>query len=129
MSGDVAFRDTRQLRNVLAQFVRAQRTVQAKAQRLDVAHRVIEGFGGLARQGTAGGVGDGAGNHDRQRNAQGFKFGFHREGGGFGVQGIEDGFDHDQIDTAFHQRTRRFAVGFHQLIERNITERRIVDVR
>ncbi len=67
VGGDVAFGDARQLLHVLAQFVRAQRAVQAEGERLGVAQRVIEGFGGLAGQGTAGGVGDGAGNHDRQR--------------------------------------------------------------
>ncbi len=91
--------------------------------------RIVKRFGGLAGQGAAGGVGDGAGDHDRQFHPQRFEFGFHRKSGGLGVQGIEDGFDHDQIDAAFHQRASRFAVSRHQFIERDVAERRIVDVR
>ena len=129
VGGDVAFRDTGKLLHVLAQLIRPQRAVQAKGERFGVAQRVIKRFGCLTGQGTAGGVGDGAGNHDRQVNAQRLKLLFHRVNRGFGVEGVEYGFNQDQIGTAFHQRFGRFTVGRDQLIEGDITKRRVVDVR
>ena len=129
VSGHVAFGDARQLLYVLAQFVRPQRTVQAKAQGIGVAQGVIKGFGGLPGQGSARGIGDGAGDHDRQIHAEGLELLFHRIDSGFGVEGIEDRFNHDQIGTAFHQRTGRLAVRGHQLVKGDITKCRIVHVR
>ena len=129
VGGDIAFRDTGKLLHVLAQFIRPQRAVQAKGERFGVAQGVIKRFGCLAGQGTAGGVGDGAGNHDRQVNAERFKLLFHRVNRGFGIEGVEYGFNQDQIGTAFHQRFGRFTVGRNQLIEGDITKRRVVDVR
>jgi hypothetical protein len=95
--GDVAFGDARQLLHVLAQLIRPQRAVQAEGERIGVAQRVIKGFGGLPGKRTAGGVGDGAGDHDRQVNAQRLKLLFHRKDRRFGVQGIEYRFNQDQI--------------------------------
>ncbi|MNR51240.1 hypothetical protein D3C85_1708860 [compost metagenome] len=52
--------DARQLLHVLAQLVRAQRTVEAERHGFDVTQGVIEGFRGLAGEGAARGIGDGA---------------------------------------------------------------------
>ena len=127
--GNVAFRNARQLLHVLAQLVRAQRAVQAEGERVGVAQGVIKRFGGLAGQGTAGGIGDGAGNHDRQVNAQRLELLFHRVNRGLGVESVEYRFNQDQIGTAFHQRSGRFTVGNNQLVKGDITKRRVVDVR
>ncbi len=48
VSSDVAFGDARQLLHILAQFVRPQRTVQAKAQGIGVAQGVVKRFRGLS---------------------------------------------------------------------------------
>ncbi len=90
---------------------------------------VVECFRGLAGERTARSIGNGAGNHDRQINAQRFKLFFHRKHRRFGVEGVEDGFNQDQVRPAFHQRFGGFTVGRHQLIEGDITKRRVVDVR
>ena len=94
-----------------------------------MAQGVIKRFGGLAGQGTAGGVGNGAGNHDRQVNAQCLELLFHRVNRGFGVEGVENRFNQDQVGTAFHQRFGRFTVGSDQLVKGDITKCRVVDVR
>ncbi len=96
---------------------------------LDVAQRVEEGFRGLAGQGAAGGVGDGAGDHHRARVAAVFEIGLHGEHGGLGVQGVEDGFDQDDVAAALDQRPGRLVVGVHQLVEADVAEARVVDVR
>ncbi len=127
--GDVAFGNPRQFLDVLAQFIWSQRAVKAKSERLGVAQRVIKGFGRLAGKRTARGVGDGAGNHDRQINAQRFKLFFHRKHRRFRIQGVKDGLNQNQICATFHQRFSGFTVGRHQLIEGDITKRRVVDVR
>ncbi|MNX73462.1 hypothetical protein D3C86_1048600 [compost metagenome] len=60
VSADMALADARQLLHVLAQLVRAQRTVEAERHGFDVTQGVIEGFRGLAGEGAARGIGDGA---------------------------------------------------------------------
>ena len=93
-----------------------------------MAQRVVECFSGLAGERTPGSVGDGAGEHNWQLNAQRFEFSFNRENSGFGIEGIENGFNQDQVTAAFHQRFGGFAVGSHQLIKGNIAVSRVVDV-
>src|SRR5690606_31029215 len=68
-----------QLFQVRPQFLAAERAVQPHGDGVGMAHRVPEGFGGLAGQGTAGGVGDGAGDHDRQLDTDLFKYALHGE--------------------------------------------------
>ena len=129
MRGDVAFGDARQLRHVLAQLVRAQRAVKAEGERIGVAQRVIERLGGLARQRAARGVGDRAGDHNGQLDAERVELRLHGEDRGLGVKRIEDRFDKNEIRAAFDQRARGFAVSLHQLIKSNITEGRVVNIR
>ena len=50
---DIGFADAGKLFDILAQLLGAQRTVQTKGERLGMAQRVVEGFGGLAGEGTA----------------------------------------------------------------------------
>ena len=92
-------------------------------------HGVPERFGGLARQGTAGRVGDGAGDHDRQFHAQFLEHPLHGENRGLGVKGVEDGFDQDQVGAAFDQALGGFGVVFHQLIEGHVAVAGVVHIR
>ena len=91
-------------------------------------HGVPECFGGLARQGAAGGVGDGAGNHDRQFDTQGFEHALHGEDRGLGVEGVEDGFDQDQVGAAFDQALGGLGVVFDQFIEGHVAVAGVVHV-
>ena len=128
VGGNVAFGDTRQLLHVLAQLIRPQGAVEAKRQRIGVAQRVIKGFGGLAGQRAPGGVGDSAGDHNRQIDSQRFKLLFNRKDRRFGVEGIEHRLNQNQIRPAFHQRFGGFTVGFHQPVKGDVAEGRVVDV-
>ena len=118
----------RQLFQVRAQVFGAKGAVQADGDRVGVPYRVPEGFGGLARQGAAGGIGDGAGNHDRQLDGVFVEHLLHGEDCCLGVQGVEDGFDQDQIGTASDQAAGGLGVVFHQLVEGDVAVARIVDV-
>jgi len=69
-----------------------------------VPHRVPERLHRLARQGAPRAIGDGAGDPDRQRLAAlvlQVEDGLDR---GLAVQGVGDGLDQEQIDTAVVQR-------------------------
>ena len=48
---------------------------------------------------------------------------------GLGVQRVEDGLDQQQVDAAFDQRARAFEIGRSELVEIDVAEGRIVDVR
>ena len=89
---------------------------------------VVEGLGGLARQCSTGRVGNGAGDHDRQFKTVVLKELLGRVNGGLGVQGVENGFDKDQIGAAFHQPGDRFIVVIHQGLEVHVPVTRVVDV-
>lgn len=92
-------------------------------------HRVPERFGGLPGQGSAGGVGDGAGDHDRQFDAVIFEHLLHGEDRRLGIEGVEDGFDQDQVGAAGDQAAGRLDVVGDQLIEGDVAIARVVDVR
>ena len=70
IDADEGVADPRQLRDVRPHQRRAERAVEADRERLRMAHRIPERLDGLAGQGAAGGVGDGAGNHHRQALAR-----------------------------------------------------------
>ncbi len=118
----------RQFFQVRTQLAGTQGAVEAHGNRLGVGHGVPERFGGLARQGTAGGVGDGAGNHDRQLNIQFLEHALHGEDRGLGIEGVENGFDQDQVGTAFDQAFGGLGVVFHQFIEGHVAVAGVVHV-
>src|ERR1041385_556906 len=62
MAGGVALGQPRQLLDVLPQFFRAERAIEADGERTRMTYRVVEGFGRLSRERAPGGVGNGAGN-------------------------------------------------------------------
>ncbi|MNY32985.1 hypothetical protein D3C86_1672350 [compost metagenome] len=53
----------------------------------------------------------------------------HGEDRGFGVEGVEDGFDQDQVGAALDQALGGFGVVFHQLIKGHVAVARVIDVR
>ena len=119
----------RQFFQVRAQVLGAQGAVQAHGNRLGVAYRVPERFGGLARQGAPGGIGNGAGDHDRQFDAVFLEHLLHGEDRRLGVEGVEDGLDQDQVGAAFDQATGGLHIVDHQLVEGDVAVARVVDVR
>ena len=126
-----AFVDPRQLLDIRPQQVRAQRTVQAHAQRAGVAQAVVERLGGLAGQCAAALVGNGAGDHYRQpfERRAGVEIAADGEHRRLGIQRIEDGFDQQQVGAAGYQAIDGLGVGHHQLVETHIAVAGIVDVR
>lgn len=129
VGGNVGIGLGRQLFQVRAQVLGAKGAVQAHGNRLGVAYRVPERFGGLARQGTAGGVGDGAGDHDRQFDSVLLEHLLHGKNGRLGVEGVKDGFDQDQVGAALDQATGGLDVVLYQLIECDVAVAGVVDVR
>ena len=99
-----------------AQFIGAQRTVQAHGNRLGVRDGVPERFHGLSRQRAAAFIGDGAGNHDRQFQAAVVEILARGEDGCLAVQGVEHGFNQDDVRAAFHQMLAGFVVVAHQFV-------------
>ncbi len=90
---------------------------------------VVKGFGGLPGQGASGSIGNGAGNHQRQLNTVLLKIGLYREGGGFGVEGIEYGFDQNQVRATLDQPVEGFHIVLDQLIEGNVARTGVVHIR
>ncbi len=91
--------------------------------------RVPEGFSRLARQGTAGGIRDGAGNHDRQLFTALFEHFLHGKHSRFGVQGVEYGFNQNNVSAAVHQTFGGLNVLAHQLVKRDGAETGVVHIR
>src|SRR5690606_25294202 len=129
VGGDIGVRLVGQLLQIGTQLPGTQRAVQAHGDRLGVADGIPESLGGLAGQGAAGGVGDGAGDHDRQLHAQLIEHALNRKDGGLGVEGVEDGFDHDQVGATFDQSAGGFAVVVYQFIEGDVAVAGVVHVR
>ncbi len=92
-------------------------------------HRVPESLGGLPRQGPAGSIGDGSGNHDRQFEAQRLENALHSEDRGLGVEGVKDGFDQNQVGTAFDQALGGLGVVLHQLVEGHVAVAGVIHIR
>ena len=83
----------------------------------------------LARDAAAAGVGDGAGNHQRQPQAVALEIFLDRENRRLAVEGVEYGFDQEHIGAALDQPVGGVEVGRHQFIERDISKPGAVDVR
>ena len=128
VDADIAARGVRKRFDVRTQLLGAERAVQSRDQRLPVRDGYPERFRGLAGERATAGVGDRAGDHDRNAPAQPRELGFDRKDRGFGVQRIEYRLDHDQIDAARHQSANRFGIGVDKRDERDVASARIVDV-
>ena len=89
---------------------------------------VVERLGRLAGERAAGGVGNRAGDHDRQLDAVFFEHLPAGEYGGLGVQGVENGLDQQQIGAAFDQAACGLHVVVHQILKRDVAKAGIVDI-
>jgi hypothetical protein len=90
--------------------------------------RVPEGFGGLSREGAPRGVGDGAGNHHRPAPAGRLEMLLDGKQRRLGVQGIENGFDQEDVCAAFAEPANRFGVVVDQFVEARIAIAGVIDV-
>ncbi|MCY1372972.1 hypothetical protein D9M69_602150 [compost metagenome] len=93
-----------------------------------MAHRVPEGLDGLAGENAAGRVGHGAGDHDGQADAALLEHFLGGVDGRLGVQGVEDGFDQDDVDAAVEQPVELFDVGGAQFVEGDVASAGIVHI-
>ena len=126
---DAAGGDGGEFLDILPQFARAQRAVQADGNRFGMRQRMIECGRRLAGERAAGGVGNGAGDHDGQFAAA-FGEGFlDREHRRLGVEGVEHRFNQDDVRAAVHQAARGGFVGVHKLHEGDVAEAGVVDIR
>ena len=98
-------------------------------ERLRMAHRVPECFGGLTGERAAGGIGDGAGDHQRQALAARIEFLFASENGGLGIERVKHRLDQDQIGATVEQAGQRFAIAVFQLVKADIAKRRVIHIR
>ena len=94
-----------------------------------MAQAVPERLDGLARENTAGGVGDGAGDHHGHALAGVLKELVDGEQRRLGIERVEDGLDQEHIRATFEQRLALFVVRVAQLIEADVARARVVHVR
>src|SRR5438477_12803798 len=95
-----AFGEACELLHVRPQLLRAERAVQADRERSCMAHRVVERFGGLSGKRAPGGVGDGAGDDDRQSRAAALECIVDGEERGFRIEGVEYCFGETPVEAA-----------------------------
>ena len=94
-----------------------------------MAHRIPECLAGLAGERAAGGVGDGARDHHRQPQLVDVEVLLDGEQRRLGIERVENGFDDQDVDTALDQAVDGFQIGRAQLVEADIAEAGVIDVR
>jgi len=117
-----------ELLDVRPQRLGPERAVQADRHQRRVLDRGPERLERLTRQGPPRGVGDGAGQHDRDLASQPLTHpvaGVQRR---LGVEGVEDRLDQDQVAAAAHQRRHLLLVVARELVEGHRPEARVLDV-
>ena len=122
VAGGVRAGEPRQLGEVRAHLLGAQRAVHADDQRVGVLDRVPERLDGLARQRTPAQV------DDRHRDPQRQVRGDLARGGdrGLRVERVEDRLDQQQVDAAVGQRLDLLGVRGADLVERHRPVRRVL---
>ncbi len=125
---DVTVGDARQLGDVRPHVARAQRAVDADAERPGVRDRDIEGVDRLPRQRAAAAVGDGDRDHQRQAHAALLEHLLDRDDARLRVERVDDRLEQQQIAAAVDQAAHLLPVGLAQLVEGHVAERRVVDV-
>jgi hypothetical protein len=128
MGAHRALGDARHLLHILAQLFRAEGAVEAERDRLGVTQRVVERLGHLSSKSAARRIGNRSGDHHRQTAAGLLEIGLDREDRRLGVEGVEDGFDKQDVGAALHQPFGGFQVGLDQLIEGDGAVTRIVHI-
>ena len=94
--------NSREFLDIGSQIFGAKRTVQTNENRFRVPNRIPEGFGRLPGEGATAAISNGPRNHHGQPPRMRFEILFERKNCGFGVQGIENRFDQQQISATFH---------------------------
>ncbi len=97
---DRVFRHAPQFFYVLPQLIRAQGAIEAHRGGLRVAYRVVERLGGLPREGAPALVGNRAGDHDRNGRARFPVETPHRIDRRFGVEGVKNRLDHEEVHAS-----------------------------
>ena len=110
-------------------FVRAEGAIEADGERLHVAHGIEVGLGDLTGDhGFATGTDGGADLHGEFEVVL-FEDLADGDEGGFGVEGVEDGFDHEGIDTTGDESADLVFVGGFDLVEGDVAEAKVGEVR
>ena len=128
VSADARIGNARQFGEVRPQFGGAERAVEPDHERLDMADRIPERLGCLARERAARRVGNRARYHDGQLDVRGAEGALEAHDRGFRIERIEDRLDEQEIDAALDQRRRRNFVSNGQFVEGDIAESGVVDV-
>ena len=120
--------DARDLGDMGAHFLGAERAVEPDRERRGMAHRIPERRRRLAGQQASRAIGDGAGDHHRHAHAA--RFGDVGDGRDrrLGVERVEDGFDQQQVGAALEQSLDLLGIGAAQLVEGDGAEAGIGDV-
>ena len=92
-------------------------------------YRMPEGGVGLARESTARGVGNGAGDDQRQTLPALLEIRIDGVERGLGVEGVEDGLQQQDVRAAFHQSLHSRDISIRQFHKADIAETGPVDVR
>ncbi len=129
IGADQRIGDTRQIVDMGAHLLGAERAVQPDGEGLRMPQRVPERLRRLAGKGAAGKVGDGAGDHHRHADAARLEQPLDGEHRRLGVQRVEDGLDQQEIRPAVQQRAGLLAIGGGEFVERGGAEAGIIDVR
>ena len=113
--------------------VGAEGAVEADGEWTDVLDGVPEGLGGLRGDEGFAAAADGGGDHDGELFAAGGEAVFVEDfadgdEGGLGVEGVEDGFDEEQVDPTGDQRAGLVFVGGLDLVEGDDAEAGVVGV-
>ncbi len=128
MRADARIGDAREFIDVRAQVLRAERAVEPDHEGIDMAHRIPEGFSRLAGQRAARRVRDRARYHHGQRDAGLLERPPDCKDRGLGIQRIEDRLDHQEVDAALDQRSRRLLIGRGEIGEVDVAVTGVVDV-
>ena len=100
----------------------AECTVETDAHGVAVFDRDGKRLGGLAREGAAGAIGDGARNEDRHFRVAPHKEQVKGKEAGLRVQGVEDGLDQQDVGATIEQGLGLLGVRFDKLIEGTVPE-------
>ena len=116
VAGDVALGDAGELLDVGTHGTTAEGAVDANGEGTRVTDAVVECLGCLAREGAAGGVGDGDADHDGQAEGATLEDLVDGEEGGLGVEGVEDGFDEQDVGAGVDEGLDLLGVGGDDLV-------------
>ena len=109
--------EARDLGDMRAHLLRAERAVQPDRERRGVAHRIPERLRRLAGEQPAGAIGDRAGDHHRHVDAACLRDLRDRVDRRLGVERVEDRLDQQQIGAAVEQSVDLLGIGLAQLVE------------